>query len=88
MASLAKIQVVQATGHGFSADWWSYGILVFELLTGSPPFQDVTPFGVYQKVHPPPPFQHGSDSNLCEMQSTCCEMLQNTCCELLRNAAN
>uniref|UniRef100_A0A8C5MCP8 Ribosomal protein S6 kinase n=1 Tax=Leptobrachium leishanense TaxID=445787 RepID=A0A8C5MCP8_9ANUR len=32
-------EVVNRQGHTHSADWWSYGILMFEMLTGSLPFQ-------------------------------------------------
>ena len=27
-------EIVLATGHGKAADWWSVGILLFEMLTG------------------------------------------------------
>lgn len=32
-------EVVNRQGHTHSADWWSFGILMFEMLTGSLPFQ-------------------------------------------------
>ncbi|KAM5195004.1 ribosomal protein S6 kinase alpha-6 isoform 2-T3 [Hipposideros larvatus] len=32
-------EVVDKKGHSQSADWWSYGIVMFEMLTGSVPFQ-------------------------------------------------
>ncbi|XP_028675249.2 ribosomal protein S6 kinase 2 alpha isoform X2 [Erpetoichthys calabaricus] len=32
-------EVVNRQGHSLSADWWSYGVLMFEMLTGSLPFQ-------------------------------------------------
>ena len=31
-------EILQQHGHDTSADWWSLGILMFELATGSPPF--------------------------------------------------
>lgn len=43
-------EVIKNRGHGFAADWWSLGCIVFEMLTGYPPFYDVNRLGCYQKI--------------------------------------
>ncbi len=38
---MAPEVVLKSPGHSFPADWWSFGILAFDLLTGRPPFHSV-----------------------------------------------
>ncbi len=33
-------EVISGEGHGMMSDWWSYGILIYELLCGKPPFHE------------------------------------------------
>ncbi|KAF7232564.1 hypothetical protein EG68_09394 [Paragonimus skrjabini miyazakii] len=43
-------EVILNKGHDFAADYWSLGILTFELLTGTPPFQASEPIKIYMKT--------------------------------------
>ena len=37
-------------GHGKGVDWWTLGILLFEMMAGHPPFVDDDPMGIYQQI--------------------------------------
>jgi len=37
-------------GYGKSVDWWALGVLIFEMLSGYPPFYDNEPIGIYKKI--------------------------------------
>jgi len=43
-------EIVASKGHTHAVDWWTLGILTFELLSGHPPFESATPMQIYQKV--------------------------------------
>ncbi|KAL6902193.1 hypothetical protein ACP4OV_005069 [Aristida adscensionis] len=43
-------EVIQGRGHDKAADWWSVGILLFEMLTGKPPFVGGNRDKVQQKI--------------------------------------
>lgn len=43
-------EVLLNKGHGKGVDWWTLGILMFEMLGGQPPFVDDDPMGIYQQI--------------------------------------
>jgi p70 ribosomal S6 kinase len=43
-------EIVQGRGHDKAADWWSVGILLFEMLTGKPPFVGGNRDKIQQKI--------------------------------------
>ncbi|OLY85186.1 cAMP-dependent protein kinase catalytic subunit alpha [Smittium mucronatum] len=43
-------EIIRGKGHGKPVDWWAIGILIFEMITGYPPFYDNNPFGTYGKI--------------------------------------
>lgn len=43
-------EIVQGRGHDKAADWWSVGILLFEMLTGKPPFFGGNRDKIQQKI--------------------------------------
>ncbi|CAN9507460.1 unnamed protein product [Ophioblennius macclurei] len=43
-------EIIKNQGHDFAVDFWSLGILIFELLAGSPPFSSTEPQKIYSKI--------------------------------------
>lgn len=43
-------EVLLNKGHGKGVDWWTLGILLYEMMAGQPPFVDEDPMGIYQQI--------------------------------------
>lgn len=43
-------EVLLNKGHGKPVDWWTLGILIYEMIVGYPPFVAEEPMGIYQKI--------------------------------------
>jgi serine/threonine protein kinase len=56
-------EILLNQGHGKPVDWWTLGILVYEMLAGFPPFQDEDPMNIYRKIiNTKPRYPDGFDS--------------------------
>lgn len=43
-------EILLGTGHGATADWWSVGIILFELIVGIPPFNAEHPQTIFDNI--------------------------------------
>jgi len=43
-------EIVTGQGHGRAVDWWTLGILIYEMLASFPPFFDDEPIETYRKI--------------------------------------
>merc|ERR1719469_786790 len=43
-------EIVAGKGHGKGVDWWTLGILIYEMLASTPPFYDEDPMKLYAKI--------------------------------------
>ena len=43
-------EIITNKGHGKPVDWWTLGVLLYEMLVGIDPFSDPDPMMVYQKI--------------------------------------
>ncbi len=43
-------EVVSGQGHGKAVDWWTLGVLIYEMLASYPPFYDEDPMKTYAKI--------------------------------------
>jgi len=43
-------EILLNKGHGKAVDWWTLGILLYEMIAGIDPFNDDDPMAIYQKI--------------------------------------
>ena len=43
-------EIIANKGHGKPVDWWTLGVLLYEMMVGIDPFNDPDPMMVYQKI--------------------------------------
>jgi CRP-like cAMP-binding protein len=43
-------ELIASQGHTNAVDWWTLGVLLFELMSGHPPFESAYPMQIYSKV--------------------------------------
>jgi len=43
-------EIITNKGHNLSADWWSFGVLIYEFLTGHAPFEAEDPMDIYNNI--------------------------------------
>jgi len=43
-------ELIASTGHTKAVDWWTTGVLLFEFMSGNPPFESAYPMQIYSKV--------------------------------------
>ena len=74
-------QVFQQRGYTQSCDWWSLGVIMYEMLIGYPPFCSETPQDTYRKVISfqqslafPPEIPISSTAKACIKQHLCTDV--------------
>ncbi|GBP06917.1 cAMP-dependent protein kinase catalytic subunit beta [Eumeta japonica] len=43
-------EIILSKGYGTTVDWWSFGVLIYEMCAGYPPFFASEPMKVYEKI--------------------------------------
>ncbi|GLG97825.1 cAMP-dependent protein kinase catalytic subunit 1 [Gryllus bimaculatus] len=43
-------EIILSKGYGKPVDWWSFGVLIYEMAAGYPPFYSPDPMKIYEKI--------------------------------------
>ena len=43
-------EILKNQGHGKAVDWWTLGVLIYEMIAGIDPFADDDPLVIYQNI--------------------------------------
>lgn len=43
-------EIILSRGYSYSVDWWAFGVLVYEMSAGYPPFYSTDPIQLYEKI--------------------------------------
>lgn len=43
-------EIISNRGHNLSVDWWTLGVLLFEMQAGKPPFVSENQMDIYEKI--------------------------------------
>jgi len=43
-------EMITREGHDERCDWWAVGVLMYEMLVGSPPFEADSPYSLYERI--------------------------------------
>ena len=68
-------EIIAGKGHGKEVDWWSVGILLFEMLTGMPPFNAKSRNQLQKQITIGKLKFPCKNSNLCSAEHPCLYML-------------
>jgi len=67
--------VLKEEPYGQQVDWWTVGTLLFEMLTGLPPFYDEDRQDMYQKIlHQPLEFEEYMSLPVGAVVHLCCHL--------------
>merc|ERR1719460_727612 len=68
-------ELIASKGHTDAVDWWTLGILTFELMSGHPPFESASPMQIYSKVQK----GIGKVSFPAKLKGTCEDLVKGLC---------